>query len=106
MTHFHQYWRALFAARLRRLRPAIDASLDRVAAHGDPREPGSDQSPQGQIRRIGKSANQAVTDLDPNAISKTRSGSSQRTESSPRSACDLAVRGRAGNSATAMQPER
>ena len=106
MTHFHQYWRALFAARLRRLRPLSTPRSTASRLTAIHREPDSDQSPQGQIRRIGKSANQAVTDLDPNAISKTRSGSSQRTESSPRSACDLAVRGPAGNSATAMQPER
>jgi hypothetical protein len=34
--------------------------LNRRTIH---REPGSDQSRQGQIRRIGKSANQAATDL-------------------------------------------
>jgi hypothetical protein len=50
--------------RLTRLRPTIDASLDRVAAQDDPpRDRLGNQSPQGQIRRFGKSANQTATDL-------------------------------------------
>jgi hypothetical protein len=48
------------------------------------REPSSEQSPQVQIRRIGKSANQAATDLGSNPISKTDPVQSRRERHSAR----------------------
>jgi hypothetical protein len=65
--------------RLRRLRPAIDASLDRVAAHDDPpqaRLGPKPARPDQTDREIGQPGPQPI--WDPNPISKTRSGSSQR----------------------------
>jgi len=65
--------------RLRRRRPAIDASLDRVAAHDDPPQ----ARPRTKTRKArsdgsGNRPTRPQPIWDPNPISKTRSGSSQR----------------------------
>jgi len=105
MTHFHQYWRALFAARA--LTGAWSGFADRIWIP-DRLRPGwpisrsvwSGLAGFGPSRACGGSSWAATRSSEASIAGLSRLSA----EFSSRSACDLAVRGPAGNSATAMQP--